>query len=269
MIFVLDTAIGFGVWLPFTLGKTAALLSVRHNDTHLVLANMLIFQLDPPRALYILHLPIRGMRIVTDPFVDFFTLVLGRFLFPFFYKISRFFLSNVVGLVALFSGNTISPSVPSSQSHDIITSWVVRHVYGSSHRVFTSNGQASKGSELSAVASLWLQSPSQDRPSDFSQKINDFFESNSTIAQFLEPRFAYIGREVRLFTNRFQQSWTSLTLGHGSTERAFAVVLGYGVVGIILALYLNVFTVGNARTAGRAVRNAVRQQLLVVKVWAL
>jgi E3 ubiquitin-protein ligase MARCH6 len=28
MVFVLDTAIGFGVWLPFTFGKTTALLSV-------------------------------------------------------------------------------------------------------------------------------------------------------------------------------------------------------------------------------------------------
>ena len=35
MIFVLDTAIGFGVWLPFTLGKTAALLSVCYNDLYL------------------------------------------------------------------------------------------------------------------------------------------------------------------------------------------------------------------------------------------
>lgn len=29
MIFVLDTAIGIGVWLPFTIGKSTALLSVR------------------------------------------------------------------------------------------------------------------------------------------------------------------------------------------------------------------------------------------------
>lgn len=28
MIFVLDTTIGVGVWLPFTIGKTSALLSV-------------------------------------------------------------------------------------------------------------------------------------------------------------------------------------------------------------------------------------------------
>jgi E3 ubiquitin-protein ligase MARCH6 len=32
MIFVLDTAIGFGVWLPFTFGKTTALLSVRGTE---------------------------------------------------------------------------------------------------------------------------------------------------------------------------------------------------------------------------------------------
>ena len=28
MIFVLDTAIGLGIWIPFTVGKTTALLSV-------------------------------------------------------------------------------------------------------------------------------------------------------------------------------------------------------------------------------------------------
>lgn len=132
--------------------------------------------------------------------------------------------------------------------------------------MFHKQPQASKRSELSAVASVWLQSPSQERPPHLSQKINDFFESDSTIARLLEPRFAYVGREVRLCTNHFQQSWIRLTLGHGGSERAFAMVLGYGIVGVILALYLNVFSVGNARTAGRAVRNAVRQQLLVVKV---
>ena len=57
-----------------------------------------------------------------------------------------------------------------------------------------------------------------------------------------------------------------MTLGHGGGERAFAILLGYGVVGTFLAIYLNLFTVGNARTAGRVVRNAIRQQLLVVKV---
>lgn len=205
------------------------------------------------------------MRIVTDPFVDFFTLVLGRFILPFFHKTSGIFLPSVLDLVNSFSWSLVPSSVASSQSLDI-SSWVVRHAYKSSYNVFTSNLQASSRSKLSAVASLWLQPPPQERTFHLSQKIDDFFESNSTIARLLEPQFAYVGREVQVFTDHFQQSWIRLTLGQGSSERAFAIVLGYGVVGIILAFYLNVFTVGNARTAGRAVRNAVRQQLLVVKV---
>lgn len=43
MVFVLDTAIGFGIWLPFTLGKTAALLSVGINDQYLVTPNGFVF----------------------------------------------------------------------------------------------------------------------------------------------------------------------------------------------------------------------------------
>lgn len=63
-----------------------------------------------------------------------------------------------------------------------------------------------------------------------------------------------------------QATWTRLALGQGPSERAFAVILGYAVVGLLLSLYLNLLTVGNAKTAGRAVRSAVRQQLLVLKV---
>lgn len=127
MIFVLDTAIGFGVWLPFTLGKTAALLSVRLDRLYLVESNTFVSKLDPQRALYILHLPIRGMRIVTDPFVDFFTLALGHLLLPFVYKTATFALSNVYNLIAYFSGSLVSTSTASSQSYDI-TSWVVSYL---------------------------------------------------------------------------------------------------------------------------------------------
>jgi len=81
-----------------------------------------------------------------------------------------------------------------------------------------------------------------------------------------EPYFAILGTEVRTRTARAQILWTRLALGEGPGERVFAVVLGYAVVGSLLALYLNILTVGNARSAGRAVRNAVRQQLLVLKV---
>lgn len=57
-----------------------------------------------------------------------------------------------------------------------------------------------------------------------------------------------------------------MALGDGTGERVFAIALGYAVIGVLIALYLNVFTVGSVKSAGRAVRSAVRQQLLVVKV---
>ncbi|KAF9244135.1 hypothetical protein BU15DRAFT_86088 [Melanogaster broomeanus] len=242
MIFVLDTAIGFAVWLPFTLGKTAALLS-----------------LDPPRALYILHLPIRAMRLVTDPVVDFSTLVLGRFVLPFFYRVFGLFAMNILGIV-LFLARTLAGPSASTRLQDIAA---VGGAY--IHYLYLAAEYLTK-SELFDVAMRWMQSSPQESSPSLPQRINDFFDSDSAIARLLEPCFAYLGREVKLFADHFHNSWIRLALGHGTAERAFAVCLGYGVVSILMAVYLNVFTVGNARTAGRAIRTAVRQQLLVAKV---
>lgn len=85
-------------------------------------------------------------------------------------------------------------------------------------------------------------------------------------ARFLEPYFAQLGKEVRVLGHASKESWKELAVGDGTVERVFAVCLGYFVLALILAAYLNLFTVGNARTAGRAVRNVIRQQLLVIKV---
>lgn len=86
---------------------------------------------------------------------------------------------------------------------------------------------------------------------------------------FTEPFFQAFGREVRIFATKVQERWIQLALGSGPSSRVFAISLGWIVISFVLALYLNLLTVGNARTAGLAVRNAVRQQLLVVKVCAL
>lgn len=42
MIFVLDATIGLGIWLPFTMGKTLALLSVRINVPFLLLESIVL-----------------------------------------------------------------------------------------------------------------------------------------------------------------------------------------------------------------------------------
>lgn len=220
MIFVLDTAIGFGVWLPFTFGKTTALLS-----------------LDPPRALYILDLPIRAMRVITDPIVDFVTVILGLFVFPGLYWSIRL----VLNILFLLTRRKVS-------SDDVID-WTISKI-----TIMWEN----------VVASLQTSPPS---PSISSlQRLESFLESDSVIARYLEPYFATLGREVRTASEQLLTSWVNLTMGQGTREKVFAIILGYGVVGVLLAIYLNVFTVGNARSAGRAIRSAVRQQLLVVKV---
>lgn len=85
-------------------------------------------------------------------------------------------------------------------------------------------------------------------------------------ARFLEPYFAQLGKDVRVVGSAAKESWTELAVENGTIERVFAVCLGYFGLTLILAAYLNLLTVGNARTAGRAVRNVIRQQLLVVKV---
>lgn len=220
MVFVLDTAIGFGVWLPFIFGKTTALLS-----------------LDPPRALYILDLPIRAMRVITDPIVDFVTVILGLFVFPGLYWSIRL----VLNVLLLLTRRKVS-------SDDIIE-WTTSKITTMWESIVTS-----------------LQTPPPSPAISLSQRLESFLESDSVIARYLEPYFATLGREVRTASEQLQTSWVNLTMGQGTREKVFAIVLGYGVVGVLLAIYLNVFTVGNARSAGRAIRSAVRQQLLVVKV---
>jgi E3 ubiquitin-protein ligase MARCH6 len=81
-----------------------------------------------------------------------------------------------------------------------------------------------------------------------------------------EPYFAAVGKEVRLSSEQIRTTWTQLALGQGPKEKVFAIALGYVVVVILVSLYLNLLTVGNMKTAGRAVRTAVREQLLVLKV---
>lgn len=84
--------------------------------------------------------------------------------------------------------------------------------------------------------------------------------------RYAEPYFAPLGEKLRITWASVQEHWVRLALGDGTTEKIFAISLGYIVDAILLGIYLNILTVGSMKSAGRAVRNAVRQQLLVVKV---
>ena len=86
------------------------------------------------------------------------------------------------------------------------------------------------------------------------------------LGRFVEPYFASFGQEVRNTAEGIGDWWVRMSLGRGPVEKAFAIVYGYLLVGVSLAIYMNILTVGTIKTAEKAVRTAVRQQLLVVKV---
>ena len=89
---------------------------------------------------------------------------------------------------------------------------------------------------------------------------------DSAFMQVISPYFAPVGEMVRALSKDAQETWFRLAVGDGTLEKVFAIFLGYAVDIVLLALYLNVLTVGSMKNAGRAVRSAIRQQLVVIKV---
>jgi E3 ubiquitin-protein ligase MARCH6 len=235
MIFVLDTAIGLGIWIPFTIGKSAALLS-----------------LDPQRLLQILHLPIKAMRIVTDPVVDTVVFLLVQFVLP-----------RLLGLVQRILNFGFLAGL-----------YIIGKVFGPRAREKTFESAAVVYSRVKTpTGENWANifswtSPALPEPATEVPALSWVESKFPTLVAKAEPYFALLGREVRVSVLRAQVTWKRMALGQGPAERAFAVMLGYAVVGVLLSLYLNILTVGNVRSAGRAVRSAVRQQLLVFKVAA-
>jgi len=106
-------------------------------------------------------------------------------------------------------------------------------------------------------------------PLDETKATKTIFDQISSYLGPMEGYFALLGKEVRIWFVKFKDIWYRMAVNSGPVERVFAIGLGYTIVALVLALYLNILTVGNARTATRAVRNAVRQQLLVLKVCVL
>ncbi|KAJ7230501.1 hypothetical protein GGX14DRAFT_583567, partial [Mycena pura] len=231
MIFVLDTAIALLVWIPFTLGKSTALLS-----------------LDPQRFLKIVHLPIRAIRVVTDPIVDSVMYIIAAGLLPLtgrlLYRTANVFFIGILLLISVLFGQ---------QKADRM--FEVTSAYYRVHKL--------SDKPLEQLLA-WSTSSTPATPTPSETFV--FSEYQNAIVEAAEPYFALLGNEVRISASQLRATWTQLALGHGVKEKIFAVVLGYVVVILLASIYLNLLTVGNMKTAGRAVKTAVREQLLVLKV---
>lgn len=96
--------------------------------------------------------------------------------------------------------------------------------------------------------------------------LQQLIADDSAFMRVAAPYFAPLGQVVRVMQKDARETWTKLAIGDGTPEKLFAIALGYLVAMLLIAIYLNVLTVGSMKNAGRAVRSAVRQQLVVVKV---
>lgn len=217
MTFVLDTAIGLGIWVPFTVGKATALLT-----------------LDPPRLFKLLQLPMVIIRVLTDPIVNGLTHLLTDYAIPSILNLCMFVLRTLIG--STYAGEFSSWS---TELYETFLTYV--------DNVFSPSvaGEALAGSGLAPEPSFFW---------------------DAIVGQQLEEVLASFGAYVRLVAEAITQTWTRLALGDGPTERAFAICLGDSVILLSAAVYLNLLSVGNVQTATRAVRNTVRQQVIVLKV---
>jgi E3 ubiquitin-protein ligase MARCH6 len=120
-----------------------------------------------------------------------------------------------------------------------------------------------------AHLSVWSSASNLTVTSESSNLTANFMSSLPDYLGFTKPYFAVLGGEAQLCVTEVQSAWIRLALGSGPRNRVFAVCLGYVVESLLICLYLNILTVGNARNAGIVVRNAIRQQLLVLKVYIL
>ncbi|KAJ3995467.1 hypothetical protein F5050DRAFT_1767078 [Lentinula boryana] len=236
MIFIMDTVIGLGIWIPYTLGKSMAFLV-----------------LEPRQLLFILHLPIRAIRLLTDPAVDLVAYFFLDVVLPPHIQLLKNLISWIVQLSfwiiseSLGEGNANKAREYCLATHSLLENsldWFIRTI-----------GLGENSAQVAADSTPELIANSSFLPQTF-----------PVVIGHIEPYFAPLGREVRQGYERFGVVWTKLAVGNGPAERIFSVLFGYCIIATALAIYMNILTIGNVKTAGRAVRVAVKQQLLVLKV---
>jgi E3 ubiquitin-protein ligase MARCH6 len=249
MIFIIDLAIAVGIWMPFTMGKTTALLFVSET-LHLICYSYShgCLQLQPEDVLTIVRFPIIIVRVLTDPVVDGFSILANMLTRPLRWGMARL----IPAALPLAKKAATVPTAPKSGLNFTVVQNTIFHHWDRliAHSQAAANASAPRPSPTNAVERIVFQLPAPSVDS----------------LEHIESRFAALGRAVRLFSHAFARRWQQLAVADGTSERAFAITLGYLVLTVIMGIYLGVLNAGAVRGAARALRNAVKQQLIVVKV---
>ncbi|KAF8327196.1 uncharacterized protein EI90DRAFT_2975197 [Cantharellus anzutake] len=222
IILILDMTIGGAVWIPFTIGRSLALNLMK-----------------PRRLLFVLHLPIRIVRLATDPIVD---------VFLWFLRPASTHLFGVLSEVwKLRASHTPDSAVRLDSIYD--------HVSNRLKQILASAG--SKNFPLAYSTSHIDQ---------LLMRLSDHFESyipvQSKTALLAGRAWA---REIYSAYGRVMASrWKALATGAGPSEQLFSVFLGY----VALLGFGGSFLASGILYSGAStfVRSAITQQLIVVKV---
>jgi E3 ubiquitin-protein ligase MARCH6 len=214
----------------------------------------------------ILHLPIRAVRLVTDPSVDAVIYCL-RLLGLVLLRWSKVVCTRALYLIGFWVAKDFQTWVTALfERIDFQHILSLSTITAGDHRLFTSQvGKATSWEFMGTNVLSYVPFDIQDGHYLLSSLVTSM--SESSVFRFTEEWFAILGRQVRLAFVATLREWMELAEGDGTMERLWAILLGYAIAAFFAALYLNTITVGNVRSAGRAVRNAIRQQMIVLKVF--
>ncbi|EJD43727.1 hypothetical protein AURDEDRAFT_185325 [Auricularia subglabra TFB-10046 SS5] len=257
---LLDLAIAICIWWPYTIGKTLGLIT-----------------LNPRRGLTLLNMPIRAVRVVSDPIVDLavylvvkvfasILLIIPRALrlglIAVWLLSSRLFIRAgdvLLRIAAFVPGLAAMLPTPGDRAR------IVRKSDTVVFRILRPDFSALLRRVTALLPATFTNFAPEPEPS-IQASIADWLMD---VAQKLPIGSDYAQERVRVwnaFVARFTTRWAALVEGDGTVERMLAVALGYFLFMLAAASYLNTFSSANARNAGRAARNAIRQQLVVIKV---
>lgn len=244
MTILLDIALTVGLFLPYTVGKTATLIAVRNISSLSV--PMLIRscpQLRPRQGIVLLKLPIRVVRILTDPVVESLMYVVWLTIRPF----SKVFSSS--GARGDVSGASGVGSLASK-------GYALAKLYGTHTKAITAD-------MLQRFLRWWPSSNPRILLSGIVARSSNYLGPEK-VGRLQDFRVAAEQGAADLWRSSIDR-WKMHALGNEPHSRAFAVALGYCVVAIILSMYLGMSS-SNVGAARRVIRNTIRQQVIVVKV---
>jgi len=254
---LLDIAIAVGVWIPFTIGKTSLLVSLR-----------------PRRGLVLFNIPILLVRKLTDPIVDITVWIIQRFLVTVLLPVS----------IWIFGAQTVlSASSKAKSLRDLFSVNISKGIKATVGQVRTLSGSSQKTPSWKDKLSLFYTLPSKVATSQSYTKAAWLSESSKQTLYNLacrvvgKEKMGIVNQEIQNFivqgtkwTDSFIAEcanwWVDRAKGTTTVDHMWAVALGYAVTTLGLALYFNTLGAGNVGTVARTVRNAVKQQIIIVKV---